>query len=286
MKDLVSALVAGRIHTFETSRECAIRSYRVYGTTVKARLYADDTNDRYFHIYYNSGRQAAEREQLEQGIDSYKKLLRRVEGQAVSFSRNITHYFDIYYGKEDTFLYAREKASVIESELALCGYFCIVTSEKMSAEEALILYKGRDASEKLFSSDKTFLGGRSMRVQSQNALSSKIFIEFVALIIRNRIYTLLKEELFRLESKPNYMTVPEALRELEKIEMVRRNNGTYRLDHAVTKRQKTILGAFGLDEDHVRLKATEIGRLLADGGSLMGSPDNEGDDEDGESEEY
>ncbi|MCK9348261.1 MAG: transposase [Sphaerochaeta sp.] len=286
MKDLVSALVNSRIHTFETSRECAIRSYRVYGTTARARLYADDTKDRYFHIYYSSGRQAAEREQLEQRIDGCKKLLRRVEGQVISFSRNITHYFDIYYGKEDTFLYAKEKASVIEAELALCGYFCIVTSERMSAEQALILYKGRDASEKLFSGDKTFLGGRSMRVQSQNALSSKIFIEFVALIIRNRIYTLLKEELFRIETRPNYMTVPEALRELEKIEMVRRNNGAYRLDHAVTKRQRTILNAFGLDEDYVRLKATEIGRLLADGGSLMGLPDNEGDDEDGESEEY
>jgi transposase len=286
MKDLVSALVSSRIHTFETSRECAIRAYRVYGTTVKARLYADDTRDRYFHIYYNTGRQAAEREQLEQKIESHKKFFRRVEGRVVSFSRNISHYFDIYYGKGDTFLYAQEKASVIESELALCGYFCIVTSERMGAEQALVLYKGRDSSEKLFSGDKTFLGGRSMRVQSQNALSSKIFIEFVALIIRNRIYTLLKEELFRIESRPNYMTVPEAIRELEKIEMVRRNNGTYRLDHAVTRRQKTILNAFGLDEEYVRLKATEIGSLLADGRSLMDSDRNEGDDEDGENEEY
>lgn len=286
MKDLVSSLVAGRMHTFETSRECAIRTYRVYGTTVKAPLYADDTEDRYFHIYYNTGRQAAEREQLEQRIDGYKKFFKRVEGQEISFSRNITRYFDIYYGKGNTFLYAQEKASVIESELALCGYFCIVTSEKMSAEQALTLYKGRDASEKLFSSDKTFLGGRSMRVQSQDALSSKIFIEFVALIIRNRIYTLLKEELFRIETRPNYMTVPEAIRELEKIEMVRRNNGKYRLDHAVTKRQKTILNAFGLDEDYVRLKATEIGMLLADGKSLMDSDGNKGDGEDGEDEEY
>jgi transposase len=286
MKDLVSALVASRIHTFETSRECAIRTYRVYGTTVKARLYADDTKDRYFHIYYNPGRQAAEREQLELKIENYKKFFRRLEGQEISFSRNITHYFDIYYGKGGKFLYAQEKASVIESELALCGYFCIVTSEKMSAEQALILYKGRDSSEKLFSGDKTFLGGRSMRVQSQNALSAKIFIEFVALILRNRIYTLLKEELFRIETRPNYMTVPQAIRELEKIEMVRRNNGTYRLDHAVTKRQKTILNAFGLDEQYVRFKATEIGRLLADGMSLMDSDKNEGDDEDGENEEY
>jgi transposase len=140
----------------------------------------------------------------------------------------------------------------------------------MSAEQALVLYKGRDASEKLFSSDKTFLGARSMRVYSENAISAKIFIEFVALVIRSRIYTLLKEEMLRMQPRPNYMTVPDAIWELEKIEMVRRNNGTYRMDHAVTKRQKTILGAFGLDEAYVRSKATEIGNnLLADGLSMM-----------------
>ena len=278
MKALVSSLVTQNMHTFENSRDCAIRAYRVYGTTLQARLYVDDTRERYFHIYHNSSRQAAEREQLEQRIDGYKKIFRQVEGQQILFSKNICHYFDIYYGKNETFLYAKEKASVIESELALCGYFCIVTSDKMSAEEALILYKGRDATEKLFRGDKTFLGARSMRVHSQNALSAKVFIEFIALIIRNRIYTLLKEELLRIDTKPNYMTVPEAIRELEKIEMVRRNNGTYRLDHAVTKRQKTILSAFGLDEKYVRFKAHEIGRLLADGQSLMNTLSDDGDE--------
>ena len=77
-----------------------------------------------------------------------------------------------------------------------------------------------------------------MRVQSAQALSAKIFVEFLALIIRNRIYNLLKEMMLRLETRPNYMTVPAALRELEKIEMVRRNNGQYRLDHAVSKEAK------------------------------------------------
>ena len=36
------------------------------------------------------------------------------------------------------------------------------------------------------------------------------------------------------------MTVPAAIRELEKIEMVRRNGRHYKLDHAVTKTQKLI----------------------------------------------
>lgn len=38
-----------------------------------------------------------------------------------------------------------------------------------------------------------------------------------------------------MEARQKYMTVSAAIRELEKIEMVRRNGGIYKLDHAVTK---------------------------------------------------
>lgn len=102
-------------------------------------------------------------------------------------------------------------------------------------------------------------------------MSSKIFIEFVALIVRNRIYNLLKETMLKLDNSPNYLTVPAAIRELEKIEMVRRNNGSYVLDHAVTKKQKVILSAFGLDADDIRSGAAEISSLLTGSQSLMDS---------------
>lgn len=65
-----------------------------------------------------------------------------------------------------------------------------------------------------------------------------------------------------MEARQKYMTVPAALRELEKIEMVRRNAGTYKLDHAVTRTQKTILSSFGLDDDYVRRSAEEYSRIL------------------------
>ena len=51
----------------------------------------------------------------------------------------------------------------------------------------------------------------------------RIFVEFIALIVWNRIYSLLKETMLRLEDRQNYLTVPKAIRELEKIEMVRIN---------------------------------------------------------------
>lgn len=62
---------------------------------------------------------------------------------------------------------------------------------------------GRDISEKLFSADKSFIGSKSMRVQSSEAMSAKLFLEFVTLIVRNRMYKLLKEEMLRIETSPN-----------------------------------------------------------------------------------
>jgi len=136
--------------------------------------------------------------------------------------------------------------------------FVIITSEKMTAAEALDLYKSRDASEKLFRGDKSYLGNRSYRVQSDESLHAKIFIEFVALIIRNRFHRYLKEHVVSNDKRADYMNVPAALRELEKIEIVRQPDRSYRLDHAVTATQKEILKAFGMTARNITEQATAI----------------------------
>ena len=122
--------------------------------------------------------------------------------------------------------------------------------------------RNRYASEKLFKADKTFLGNRSMRVYTGDALEGKMLIAFVALIIRNRMYTKLKDEEEKLLSSPNFMNVPAAIRELEKIEMIRQADGVYRLDHAVTANQKTILKAFGIDANYIKRKTEQISNEL------------------------
>ena len=75
--------------------------------------------------------------------------------------------------------------------------------------------------------------------------------------------------MLRVETKSNYMTVPAALKELEKIEMVRRNNGKYHLDHAVSKKLRILLSAFGMDDQDIRRLATTISKLLATNQSLL-----------------
>ena len=93
-----------------------------------------------------------------------------------------------------------------------------------------------------------------------------------------------------MESRPNYMTVPAAIRELEKIEMVKRNDGSYRLDHAISRRQKTILSSFGMDVASIKDISNEISTMLAKNQSLMESTTNndetDEEDYDGTFEEY
>lgn len=279
-KELVSSLVLQKCGTFETKRESAIRAYKVYGITTTSKLYEDDTEERYFHIYYNPSKQAAEREHLEQRIEKLRQFMDKHIGKEEKFGKTYQEYFRLHYDQKGRFRGADERTDVIERELQLCGYFCIITSEKMTATQALVQYKGRDISEKLFRSDKTFIGSKSERVQSSQSMSSKVFIEFVALIVRNRIYNLLKEQMIRMETRQKYMTVPAAIRELEKIEMVRRNNGTYKLDHAVTKTQKIILSSFGLDETDISRSAEEFSMLL----STTQSFTNKEEPDDGEEE--
>jgi len=274
-KDLVSALVQEHRNTFETDRSCSIRSYRVYGKTVYSKLYEDDNCERQFHIYYNPSKQAAEREQLEQELDKIKMYLDKHIGDDGTVPKAYKKYFNLRYNKKGQLTSYEEKTDVIESKLSLCGYFCIITSENMTAQEALIHYKGRDVSEKLFSADKSFIGSKSMRVQTTEALSAKIFIEFIALIVRNRIYNLLRENLIKMETRQNYMTVPAAIRELEKIEMVKRSNGQYRLDHAVSKRQRTILSAFGMNDEDIKSLALQISNMLKNSQSLLQPSDEE-----------
>lgn len=265
MGAFVKGLILGKRGSFENIREYSIRKYKVSGTTVKRSLYAGDGKERYFHIYYSDQKASAEHEQIEAKIDRMAKYLDKVKGKKVTIGDGFKQYFYLEtYEKDGTFLYAREKTDAVQQEINLCGYFVIITSKKMTAGEALELYKSRDASEKLFRGDKSYLGNKSLRVQSDEAAGAKILIEFIALIVRCRIYTLLKDEMDRLKKSPNYMTVPAAIRELEKIEMVRQKDGVYRMDHAVTATQKAILRAFDIDAEYVRREAGKLSKILAE----------------------
>lgn len=111
-----------------------------------------------------------------------KGFAKKQGNQDYIFGKAYSHYFHLHYnGKNGLFQFAEDRTGVIAWEDDLCGYFCIITSERMTAKDALCVYKSRDSSEKLFRRDKSYLGNRSERVYSDESTAAKIFIEFVAM---------------------------------------------------------------------------------------------------------
>lgn len=58
------------------------------------------------------------------------------------------------------------------------------------------------------------------------------------------------------------MTVPAAIRELEKIELIRQSDLGYRMDYAVTATQKEILKAFNMTATNIRTQAAAMNEDL------------------------
>ncbi|WP_417029907.1 transposase [Blautia sp.] len=263
IKDFISSQVRKQKGTFENNWGNRIEEFEVYGKTVYTFVYASDTKKRYIHIYYSAAKAVDERARLEEKIHEMQRFMEQHEDKEYEFGPAFHKYFHMHYNKENGhFVYGEPKLPVIQDELELCGYFAIISSEKMDAKDAINLYKSRDVSEKVFRADKTYLGNHCLRVASEEAASNKIFIGFLALIIRCRIYTALKEKANGLAKKPNYLIVPAAIRELEKIELIRQSDWGYRMDYAVTATQKEILKAFNMTAANIRTQAAAMNEYL------------------------
>ena len=94
-------------------------------------------------------------------------------------------------------------------------------------------------------------------------MRSKIFIEFIALIIRSSFYSAINNHILTTGRGSNYLNVVSVLSKLEKIELIRIGDGVYHLDHAVTARQKDILSVFVLSADDIKAKCRVLSQALA-----------------------
>ena len=77
------------------------------------------------------------------------------------------------------------------------------------------------------------------------------------------------------------MTVPAAIKELEKLELIKSPDGNYRLNYAVTATQKAILKAFDLDAGNIKEQAKRIGIELNAKEAEHGKNKTDDDTEDG-----
>jgi len=128
---------------------------------------------------------------------------------------------------------------VISKEIAYPGWLVLVGNDIENAAEAIRIYRDKDVVEKGFLRLKHSLGLGRLRVHSQEAMESKVFIGFLALIFSSHVHRIMSDhDLYK------HMTIKDLIRTMEKLR-TQIIDGK-RILFPLTKKQKEIYKAFGI----------------------------------------
>ena len=157
--------------------------------------------------------------------------------------KKTTAYFDISVNDDGSWDYVPNDAR-LQDALKLCGCFALfVTSPTVNCEEALRLYRSKDVVEKAFGELKNDILGERMLCHSEETWKGKMFVMFVALVLRRflmkKLRTWIKEHRSSLEA------VLIMLRDIQ----CRKAGSRWVLAKAFTKEQKELISVLGLNVD-------------------------------------
>ena len=236
-----------------------IKGHDIYGLTYKKKLFNTDKTQ-YVHLYYDPQRASSEAIKLQHKFQRYTESLEEMKAKKIKRKEDLVSfekYFNLNFDNYGYFLnYSRKDSKFIE-ELNNVGFFVIITSKEMTATTALEKYRDRDAVEKVFKMEKSYLGYDVFRVHSDEALEGKMFVSFIALILRNEIYKNSKE-LYLKNKKEG--TVPAVLNVINKLTLTRMSDDKYHCRYKLTSKQKKIFKAMNIDENHYYDRALEIAK--------------------------
>lgn len=232
-----------------------IEEHDVYGTTVQTQLYGEKE---YVHIYYDDVRASEEKLALMARYRQWEKELDRKVEKKTAVKEELNKYKDAFCFRYDINGYLtgyQRNSRNIKEELNRLGFFFILTREEMDASKVLDIYRGRDNIEKMFRSLKSGIDFEKARVHTTESLKSKVFITFIAMIVRNEMFQKTRE--LRKRNR-KYYTVPGIISELENIECTRDTRNRYRRKYALTAKQKAILKQYGMDEKYIDRRIGEF----------------------------
>lgn len=127
------------------------------------------------------------------------------------------------------------------------GKTIIVYSGEHDWEDVLSWYREKDAIEKIFCGMKNDLEGLPLRAHKSSVIEGMIFVTFIALILRARLLTILKETKLNKD-----YSIPALVLELSKIKNVELENGTY-IHSEITKKQRNIIETLKMENYFPRM---------------------------------
>lgn len=236
-----------------------ISSYDIYGITIKGKLFKQDLDgeERYFHIYFDEKRKLIQKTNLIKELTHELKIKLQLIGTEYKEQDNKPFIYEL--DENNIILNVKLNEEIINQTIDNYGYFVLVSSNEISAEKAITIYRNRNEIEKIFMILKTHLDMSKVGVQSNESIRGKFFIAFIASILRNELFIRLKD--IKQTDKKNY-TVPSVIHELDDIEAILNSDEKYVLDTVLTKYQRKITNIFKVNASNFALINDELSDLV------------------------
>ena len=129
----------------------------------------------------------------------------------------------------------------IDKVVERMGKFILLNNYRVSMQEAISLYRKKDAIEKYFDKMKNDLDVKRLRVHTQEAVEGRLFLCFITLILYSWINRRMTEQ-----SLYKDYTVQEIIYELKKIKLLRLDDNRT-LTTEISKKQRELFKSFQLD---------------------------------------
>ena len=244
-----------------------IKALDQHGMTVSGKLFEEDTKQRYFHIMWNEDLAKSHKMELLNHIDVKEAEIKRYMEQKTRLSMDqvgrLSEFFGIVTVQDGTITTkkkGRGKGTKVEAgyiitdyerefeeiDIALnrCGFYILVSSQEMTAEEASERYSKRDCVEKVFQALKSALGMDKYGVSSDDSIHGKSLIWFIASILHAVIFN--KTAGLRVNNRKDF-SLPAIIDQLDMLPADKDlSTGKYVRRYAPTKKQTNILKTFGM----------------------------------------
>jgi len=210
----------------------------VYGVQYPISLYGREITA---HVFFDQKRRYLETEEICAYIEKLEEELKQ-KSKSKQITKKFKEYFIINEQAKQSFTYQLDN-NKIDEKLGRAGFFILLThGKKLTCDEALKIYREKDGIEKSFHQFKNPLDFKRMRTHLKKTMEGKMFVGFIALVLRCYMMHLLKSD--QVTKK---LTFNKVLIELKKIKSVTLTDNT-NIMMPLTRLQKNILAAMKIDE--------------------------------------
>jgi transposase len=194
-------------------------------------------------LYFDSQSHVHLCNELSEYINKLKAELASLKRYPKSKLKRYEPYFVISKHGEDSGFDFHVDVDKIENIRKRKGYFLIFSTDMESTpEDTLYHYRAKDAVEKLFDQIKCDMEGNRIRTHNEQSTDGKIFVTFIACVIRTYLLNKLTSYL-----TDNSTSLKKVFNQLSNITIILSSNG-FRFTKALSKKQKQILKSFDADK--------------------------------------